>query len=38
MNNIIINLISIIWGIGIAFILRDLMKNGECIIIKIPKS
>ena len=35
---IIINIISIIWGIGIAFMLRDLMKNGECIIIKIPSN
>jgi hypothetical protein len=36
MNNIVINIISIIWGIGIAFILRDLIHNGESIILKIP--
>ncbi|VVU95289.1 hypothetical protein CPAV1605_1037 [seawater metagenome] len=28
---------SLIWGIGVAIIFRKVCKNGNCILIKVPK-
>ena len=33
MNKQIIIILSIIWGLGIACLIKNLCKNGECVII-----
>ena len=37
-NNIVIILISLIWGIGLALLFRRVCQNDSCMIIKVPSS
>lgn len=35
-NKIIIIIISIIWGLGIAIMFRKVCKNDQCVTVKVP--
>ena len=37
-NNIVIILISLIWGLGLALLFRRVCQNDVCTIIKVPPS
>lgn len=37
-NRIIIILISLIWGFGLALLFRKVCQNDQCIVVKVPPS
>lgn len=37
-NRVIIILISLIWGFGLALLFRKVCQNDQCVVVKVPPS